>query len=136
MGDHGREGQLSIIGWEQMKSITLKGIVVQGHQVASRPSDDYPYGTIEKQKPFFKELGLNLDDFYNGTLNVSISPSTFKVTNPEITFEESGMDRSEPTGNLFLFEMHADPQRRPLHGLGVLSPFGNEGPAFQQSSRD
>lgn len=70
-----------------MNTITLKGSVVQGHQVASRPSDVYPYGTIEKQKPYFKELGLNLDGFYSGTLNISISPNTFEVTNPEITFE-------------------------------------------------
>lgn len=55
--------------------------------MASKPSDVYPYGTIEKQKPFFKELGLNLDRFYSGTLNVSISPSTFEMTNPEFTFE-------------------------------------------------
>jgi len=70
-----------------MNTITLKGTVVQGHQVASRPSNDYPYGTIEKQKPYFKALGLDLDDFYNGTLNISISPNTFEMTNPEITFK-------------------------------------------------
>ena len=70
-----------------MNRITIKGIVVQGHQVASRPSDVYPYGTIEKQKPFFKELGLDLDRFYNGTLNISISPSTFEMTGPEFKFE-------------------------------------------------
>lgn len=70
-----------------MNAIILKGIVVQGHRVASQPSDVYPYGTIEKQKPFFKELGLDLDHFYNGTLNLSISPSSFEMTSPEITFE-------------------------------------------------
>lgn len=71
-----------------MNTITLKGIVVQGHQVASRPSDVYPYGTIEKQKPYFKELGLDLDGFYNGTLNISIGPNTFEMSKPEITFEK------------------------------------------------
>ena len=70
-----------------MNTLTINGIVVQGHQVASRPSDVYPYGTLERQKPFFRELGLDLDRFYNGTLNISISPSTFEMTNPEITFE-------------------------------------------------
>ena len=70
-----------------MNLITLKGIVVKGHQVASRPSDIYPYGTLEKQKPLFKKLGLDLDHFYNGTLNISISPNTFEMTSPEITLE-------------------------------------------------
>ena len=70
------------------KWFTIKGIVVKGHQVASRPSAEYPYGTIEKQKPFFKALGLDLDRFYNGTLNISISPNTFEMTSPEFTLKD------------------------------------------------
>lgn len=70
-----------------MNTITVKGIVVKGHRVASQPSDVYPYGTLEKQKPYFKDLGLNLKAYYNGTLNISISPNTFKMTKPDITFE-------------------------------------------------
>jgi len=70
-----------------MDAITVKGIIVEGHQVASGPSKDYPYGAIEKQKPFFKARGLDLETFYNGTLNISISPHTFKMVNPEFTFE-------------------------------------------------
>ena len=70
-----------------MNTITVKGIVVKGHRVASQPSDVYPYSTLEKQKPYFKDLGLNLKAYYNGTLNISISPNMFKMTKPEITFE-------------------------------------------------
>ena len=70
-----------------MNTITVKGIVVKGHRVASQPSDVYPYSTLEKQKPYFKDLGLNLKAYYNGTLNISISPNTFKMTKPDITFE-------------------------------------------------
>lgn len=70
-----------------MDPISIKGIVVEGHRVASAPSSDYPYGTLEKQKPFFKALGLDLENFYNGTLNVSIYPNTFEMNNPEFTFE-------------------------------------------------
>lgn len=70
-----------------MGTNTVKGIVVQGHRVASQPSDVYPYGTLEKQKPVFKSLGFDLEEFYNGTLNLSISPNTFEITNPEITLE-------------------------------------------------
>lgn len=67
--------------------ITLAGIVVEGHRVASGPSDAYPYGTIEKQKPLFKELGLDLDHFHSGTLNISIAPHVFEMTRPEHTFQ-------------------------------------------------
>jgi hypothetical protein len=68
------------------KHISVRGIIVEGHRVASQESKDYPYGTIEKQKPVFKELGLDLERFYSGTLNISIAPFTFAMVNPEYTF--------------------------------------------------
>jgi hypothetical protein len=61
--------------------------VIEGHRVASRPSGVYPYGTLEKQRPFFKQLGLDLADCYDGTLNISIAPHTFRMDNPQYTFE-------------------------------------------------
>ena len=60
---------------------------MRGHQVASRPSKDYPYSSLEKQKPFFKALGLDLYGYFNGTLNISIAPLTFEMSAPEFTFE-------------------------------------------------
>ncbi len=67
--------------------IAIQGIVVQGHRVASGPSPAYPYGSLEKQKPKFKLLGLDLDPYFEGTLNISIAPSTFELAHPEYTFE-------------------------------------------------
>jgi hypothetical protein len=64
----------------------IPGILVRGHQVASRPSKDYPYSSLEKQKPFFKERGLDLSPYFNGTLNISIAPLTFSMSKPEFTF--------------------------------------------------
>ena len=64
----------------------LTGILMQGHQVASRPSKAYPYSSLEKQKPYFKELGLDLSPYFNGTLNISIAPFEFEMTKPEFTF--------------------------------------------------
>ena len=64
----------------------LPGILVRGHQVASRPSQAYPYSSLEKQKPFFKERGLDLYEYFNGTLNISIAPRTFEMLAPEFTF--------------------------------------------------
>lgn len=59
---------------------------MQGHQVASRPSKAYPYSSLEKQKPYFNELGLDLSPYFNGTLNISIVPFEFEMTRPELTF--------------------------------------------------
>jgi hypothetical protein len=66
----------------------ISGILTRGYQVASRPSKDYPYSTLEKQKPYFKDLGLDLYPYFNGTLNISIAPLTFKMRKPEFTFEK------------------------------------------------
>jgi len=60
----------------------------KGYRVASGPSEAYPeYGSIEKQKPYFKELGLDLDHVFNGTLNISIEPYEFEMVNPQYKFE-------------------------------------------------
>ncbi len=60
---------------------------MRGHQVASRPSKDYPYSSLEKQKPFFKALGLDLQKYFTGTLNISIAPFEFEMVKPEHTFD-------------------------------------------------
>ena len=64
----------------------LTGIVVQGYRVASGPSKDYPYGALERQRPIFKARGLDLDGFFNGTLNVDIRPRVFEMKKPGFTF--------------------------------------------------
>jgi hypothetical protein len=68
--------------------ITVSGVVVAGYRVASGPSKDYPYGTLEKQIPLFKERGLDLERFYSGTLNISIAPQSFEMVKPEYTFRQ------------------------------------------------
>ena len=66
----------------------IAGVIVEGYRVASGPSRDYPYGTLEKQIPLFKQLGLNLEGYHLGTLNISIAPATFEMVNPEYTFRQ------------------------------------------------
>ena len=66
--------------------MVVPGVIVEGYRVASGPSKDYPYGSLEKQIPLFKQRGLNLERFYAGTLNVSIAPASFEMVNPEFTF--------------------------------------------------
>ena len=64
----------------------IRGIVVQGYRVASGPSKDYPYGTLDRQRPIFKSRGLDLSGCFNGTLNVDIRPHTFKLIKLEFIF--------------------------------------------------
>ena len=68
--------------------ITVRGIVVAGHGVASGTGTDTPYprSAIELQKPHFRERGLDLAPYYNGTINISIAPFTFRLHRPAYTF--------------------------------------------------
>jgi hypothetical protein len=68
--------------------IALTAIVKPGYQVASGQATDSPYekGTLEMQLPYFQDLGLDLSDFYLGTLNLSIAPYTFELVQPKYTF--------------------------------------------------
>jgi hypothetical protein len=70
-----------------MQWTLIHGILVQGYRVASGPSKDYPYGALERQRPFFKARGLDLSACFNGTLNIDIRPITFKLVKPEFTFQ-------------------------------------------------
>ncbi|MEO5888035.1 MAG: hypothetical protein ABIQ77_10240 [Anaerolineales bacterium] len=70
-----------------MQWTLVHGILVLGYRVASGPSKDYPYGALDRQRPFFKERGLDLETCFNGTLNIDIRPNTFKLLKPEFTFQ-------------------------------------------------
>ena len=69
---------------------TINGIVVPGHRVASGQATGsrYPAGTIRMQQPVFKQLGLDLSRYHEGTLNVSIHPLSFEMKRPRHTFRQ------------------------------------------------
>ncbi len=66
----------------------VKGVLVRGYGVASGPSQDYPYGALERQIPLFKARGLDLSGYFFGTLNIDIRPATFELVRPEFTFRD------------------------------------------------
>jgi hypothetical protein len=66
--------------------VSVHGKIAQGYRVASGPSVDYPYGALNRQRPIFKSRGLDLSDYFNGTLNVDIRPFEFMMMRPQYTF--------------------------------------------------
>ena len=66
---------------------SIHGILVEGYQVASGPSKDYPYGALDRQRPIFTARGLDLNEYFNGTLNIDIRPVTFEMLKPKFTFQ-------------------------------------------------
>ena len=69
-----------------MQWTLIHGILAEGYRVASGPSKDYPYGALDRQRPLFKARGLDLSNYFNGTLNIDIHPHTFQLIKPEFTF--------------------------------------------------
>lgn len=65
----------------------MPGVVARGYRVASGPSKEYPYGALERQRPLFKARGLDLEAYFNGTLNLDIRPCRFEMRKPQFTFE-------------------------------------------------
>lgn len=77
--------------------VRIHGIILQGYRVASGPSADYPYGALDRQRPIFASRGLDLNSYFNGTLNINIRPYTFKMLKPEYTFHNvEWTDRHPP----------------------------------------
>jgi hypothetical protein len=95
--------------------INVEGILVRGHGVASAPSNDYPYGTLIKQKPYFMALGLDLGGFYMGTLNISIAPRTWEMVTPDYAFHRVAWSDLHPPEDFsfsscrILFDRHVYP---------------------------
>jgi hypothetical protein len=71
-----------------MAWISVYGKLVKGYGVASGPSEDYPYGALDRQFPLFKARGLDLSAYFHGTLNIDIRPVTFEMIRPEFTFRD------------------------------------------------
>jgi hypothetical protein len=69
-----------------MQWTRVPGVLVMGYRVASGPSTDYPYGALDRQRPIFTSRGLDLNAYFNGTLNIDIDPHTFELVRPEYTF--------------------------------------------------
>jgi hypothetical protein len=66
----------------------VSGTLKAGYRVASGPSRDYPYGALERQKPLFRQRGLDLQEYFEGTLNIDIRPYRFRMVEPQFTFRQ------------------------------------------------
>ena len=86
--------------------IKVKGIIKKGYGVASGKGGDkrFPNGTIEMQKPFFRELGLDLEAYFSGTLNISISPHQYSVKQAKYTFKNLKWSEKEPAEDFLFFD--------------------------------
>src|SRR5450756_606957 len=81
--------------------------LVQGHRVASGLNGNprFPGGTLRMQAPYFQALGFDITRLYLGTLNVSISPASYRVVKPRHTFRSVKWHPTEPAEDFSFFDV-------------------------------
>ncbi|MGD1866495.1 MAG: hypothetical protein ACFB0D_18240 [Phormidesmis sp.] len=86
--------------------IRVNGWVKAGHGVASGKSGDprFPAGTLAMQKPMFRKLGLSLDNYFMGTLNIAIAPHSYEIIEAKHTFRNVKWSPTEPTEDFSFFD--------------------------------
>jgi len=80
-------------------------VIVAGHGVASGRNGDtrFPGGTVAMQVPHFKNLGLDLAGMWQGTLNVAIGPSRYRIGEAAHTFRDVHWHPNEPAEDFSFF---------------------------------
>jgi hypothetical protein len=111
---------------------TVPARIVEGHRVASglNGNPHFPGGTLRMQLPVFKELGLDLSQYYPGTLNVSVAPLQYRVVQPKMTFRKIKWHPIDPPEDFSFFDAritkegetavegfvyHPHPETKPKH---------------------
>ena len=88
--------------------IRVAGRVESGYGVASGQADDprFPQGTLALQRPLFAQQGLDLSDYFSGTINVSITPSQYQIQTARYTFRQVKWSSSAPAEDFSFFDCH------------------------------
>ncbi|MCC6353702.1 MAG: hypothetical protein IT577_07430 [Verrucomicrobiae bacterium] len=86
---------------------TFPARIVLGHRVASGQNDNplFPGGTLKMQAPHFRALGLDLNAYHGGTLNVSIAPLRYRVVAPRLTLRSVKWHPTEPAEDFSFFDV-------------------------------
>lgn len=86
---------------------TFTARVLQGHRVASGMNRNprFPGGTLKMQAPFFRELGVDIDAFHPGTINISLTPLRYRVKQPRHTFRNLRWHPVEPAEDFSFFDL-------------------------------
>ncbi|MEN8789648.1 MAG: hypothetical protein ABF295_09055 [Flavobacteriaceae bacterium] len=99
--------------------MSIKGKVIQGHGVASGKVGDprYPEGTLIKQLPFFKALGLDLGEYHLGTINLDIHPYRYGIIEAFMFFSQVRWSEHIPAENFYFFTLTAHYKSHTYNGL-------------------
>jgi hypothetical protein len=97
----------------------ISAVVRQGHGVASGKAKDprYPKGTIKAQYEHFLQNGLDLSQYYLGTINLDIAPYSFKIIKPKCFLEQISWSEFIPPENFYFFDVSIQLNQNTYKGL-------------------
>ena len=89
------------------RTMKVNAVICKGHGVASGKAKDprYPNGTIKAQYEHFLEKGLDLGQYFLGTINLDIAPHFFKVKKPKYFLENVNWSKYIPPENFYFFDV-------------------------------
>jgi hypothetical protein len=89
-----------------MEYMVARGKIMPGHGVASGKGDDkrYPEGTLKQQFKHFLERGLDLSNYYMGTINLDISPFSYQIKKPKHFFKDIAWSDFITPENFYFFD--------------------------------
>lgn len=114
----------------------LEGTIISGHGVASGKGNDtrYPKGTLLLQIPHFQSHGIDISDYYNGTLNVRIPHETVRLIAPKHTAREVAWSPHIQPENFFFFDVEVCFEGHSFKGLIYMPDPATKTDHFQDPS--
>jgi len=90
-----------------MEYIKVNGEIKSGHGVASGKLKDerYPEGTLKQQFKYFLEKGLDLSNYFMGTINLDIAPYTYEIKEPKYFFKNIDWSVYISPENFYFFDV-------------------------------
>ncbi len=97
----------------------VRGEIKPGHGVASGKRKDkrYPEGTLKQQFNHFLERGLDLSNYFMGTINLDISPNSYKIKAPKYFFKNIDWSDHIPPENFYFFDVSLYSEGQTYEGL-------------------
>ncbi|WP_273567128.1 hypothetical protein [Maribacter halichondriae] len=104
---------------ESKEYTIVRGEIKSGHGVASGKGKDerYPEGTLKLQFKHFLERGLDLSNYFMGTINLDISPCSYVIKKPKHFFKHIDWSDYIPPENFYFFDVTLHYKDKTYKGL-------------------